>query len=585
MNVRSLLKIVGLGSRSRQSESDHVSNEAGWWAKRLGGGSPTGITVDAATAKTSSTYWACSTSISADVAKLPLNLYQRGEDNARTKAVNHPAYKLLLRKPNPEMSAMVFREKLQGWALDWGNGMAEIERANDGSPIALWPMKPWRTQIRRRNDARKTLYYEYRNPNGQARELDPEDVFHIRGPTFDGIVGINVVTMAEVSLGGVLAADRFTAAFYGNHAMPAAILKHPGKFKDKKAIDYIRESWEKLFKGADNAGKIGILEEGMEVQLLTMPLDNAQFLEQRQFGVSEVCRWFRFPPHKAGDLSRATFSNIEHQGLEYVVDCLGAWLVRWEQEAAAKLLREDQQETLYYEHLTDALLRGDFKSRTEGYQKALDSGHMNLDEVRAKENLPPLPNGEGKIHRVPLNMQTVKKLIEDKPKPEPKPPTIVKSDPPLLPPGKDEKKSTRAIVEAFVPAFDQAARNLLRIEAEKLRRAAARSKVLEHADDFYKTHAEVVRSHVFPAVEALGTTLKLHPDHGWRTFDAAGFVRKLADRHCEISARQALRGISDPEAVAKTWTGDEATTRAELFAKEIADELDRQTATSGKDAA
>lgn len=552
--------------RSRQIESDLVSNNNGWWSRFLGGKDVAGVTVNESTVRTSSTYWVCSKAISEDVAKLPFHLYQRDAGGGRSRATQHPASSLLLKSPNPEMSAFTFIEKMQDWALNWGNGMAEIERLRNGKPYRIWPMKPWRTRLKREYQTRE-LVYEYTNPSGQSRLISPDDVFHVRGPTDDGIVGYNVVTLAQVSVGMALAADQFAASFYANRAIPAAILKHPAKFKDPKAAERLREQFEKLYGGKENQGRIAVLEEAMEFEQLTMPLDNAQFLEQRQFSVAEVCRWFRFPPHKAGDLSRATFSNIEHQGLEYVTDTLGAWLERWRQEAALKLLTEKEREELYFEHLTDALLRGDIKSRHEAYQKGLDAGWINPDEVRQRENMNPLPDGQGTVYRVPLNMQTPKQLMEGKAKPAP---TVLKDPPKPLPAHDgDEAKSARAIVEAFAPALDQAFRNLLRIEAEKLRRAAARSKTMEHIDEFYRSHADAVRSHVFPAIETLAATLRVHPDHAARDVDAAAVVAAIAARHCEISSRQAAAGMPDPEAVASGWTKDEAATRTKTAIDEI----------------
>lgn len=563
--------LVSILKRSRKTQSDLVSNESGWWARLLGPEDSAGVDVNAATAKTSSAYWACSTAISADIAKLPIHLYQRRADDGREVADKHPAYRLLRVRPNPEMTAFSFREKLEDWALNWGNGCAEIERSNGGDPIALWPLKPWRLRLRRdQKDDR--LYYEYTNPSGRTRDLDPSNVFHVRGPTHDGIVGLNIVALAQISLGVAMAGDRFAASFYANRAQPSAILEHPGKFKDKTVADRLRESFEKMYAGAKNAGRVAILEEGMQLKTLTMPLADAQFLEQRQFSVQEVCRWFRFPPHKAADLTRATFSNIEHQSLEYVTDCLMPWMVRWEEEAAAKLLRADEQGRLYFEHNTDALLRGDTKSRFEAYQKGLDSGALNLDEVRAKENMNPLPDGQGKVFRVPVNMQTVKQLIEGKPAAAPKPPKD-----PATPPQADPTRqaapapiSIHSLVRAFQPAFEQAYRNLLRLEADKLTRAAAKGEAQRHAEDFYGRHGDAARSFLFPTVESLVAIVSAA---GRCECPANTLVFHLAAAHCEASARQIREGLNQLEAVAKSWQETEPAARASAAIEMICEKL------------
>lgn len=552
--------LVSILKRSRKTESDSVSNESGWWARLLGAEDSAGVDVNAATVKTSSAYWACSSAIAADIAKLPVHLYQRRQDDGREVADRHPAYRLLRVRPNPEMTPFSFREKLQDWALNWGNGCAEIERNNAGDSIALWPLKPWRLRLRR-DDATGRLYYEYTNPNGITKRLDPSDVFHLRGPTEDGIVGFNVITLAQISLGVAMAGDRFAASFYANRAQPSAILEHPGKFKDKTVADRLRSSFEKLYAGFKNAGRVAVLEEGMTLKTLTMPLADAQFLEQRQFSVQEVCRWFRFPPHKAADLTRATFSNIEHQSLEYVTDCLMPWMVRWEEEAAAKLLRPEEQGRLYFEHNTDALLRGDTKTRFESYQRALDSGALNLDEVRAKENMNPLPNGQGKVYRVPVNMQTVEQLIKGKAQPAaPKPPQDPKTDPSNNDQARGTNASLKGLAMSFLPAFEQAHRNLLRIEADKLSRAAKQGSPMDHANEFYPKHVDAVRSHLFPVVEAfVGVVATV----SGQELVCSELVQELSQQHAGTSVRQIAVGFPAPESVVKNWQETEPASRAQ----------------------
>lgn len=368
-----------------------------------------GVSLNENSALTYSAVWAAVSLLAGDIASLPLILYKRLPDGGRERFTSHPLYRLLHDEPNPEMASMPFRECLTAHLLTWGNAYAEIERDAAGRPVALWPLTPDRVAPLRTPAG--TLTYRVSNPTGTDTFLRPADVLHVPGLGYDGTVGYSVVAKARESLGLGLAAERFGASFYGNGATFGGVLAHPGKLSDV-ALKHLRESIESRHQGVDKAHRFLMLEEGMSYTSLGIPPEDSQFLETRQFQVEEVARWFSVPPHKIGYLKYATYSNIEHQGIDYLTSSLRRWLVRWEQEINRKLIAASERRQQYVEHLTDAILRGDIQSRYAAYAIARQWGWMSVNDIRERENMNPLPDDEGQMYLVPLNMSPADRLDE-----------------------------------------------------------------------------------------------------------------------------------------------------------------------------
>jgi HK97 family phage portal protein len=363
-----------------------------------------GVNVNEYTALNYSAVWAAVQRISGDVGSLPLVLYKRvgaGKEPLR----DHPLYRLLHDQPNPEMTAVVFRETLQAHLLTWGNAYAEIEWRVGGGARALWPISPNRVTPER--DAGGRLYYKVQNSNGREVFIEPENMLHIPGLGFDGTCGYSVIRIARESIGLGIATERFGGAFFGNGTTFGGILTHPGRLSDTSRKN-IRDSIKAMHGGVDRAHKFGLFEEGMTFTQLGVKPDDAQFLETRKFQVTEIARWFQIPPHMLADLERATFSNIEQQQIDYYTGTLRRWLVRWEQEINRKLVL--QSNTQFVEHVIDGLLRGDIESRYAAYAVGRTWGWLSADDVRAKENQNPLPDGSGAIYMVPTNMAPADKI-------------------------------------------------------------------------------------------------------------------------------------------------------------------------------
>lgn len=429
---------------------------------RSRGRTDAGVYVSEDTAMTCSTYFACISVIAQSVAVLPWEVIKKNGKNRET--MENTVSWLLSTQPNPEMTAFTFREILLSWAMGWGNGYAEIERDVGRRPIWLWPIAPDRVTPKRRDGDGK-LVYEVRNETAPPAIIEAENMYHLRGLGFDGLTGYSIARLAAQSIGLALATEQFGASFFGSGAHMAGALEHP-KTLSKPAAERLRESWDETYNGLKKAHKVAILEEGMTYNRFGIPPDEAQFLETRQFQVEEVCRWFRMPPHKVQHLLRATFSNIEHQSIDFVTDTLLPWVVRMEQEANIKLVGRNTQGRLVTKLNMNALLRGDTATRNEAYAKGRQWGWLSADDVRALEDMNPLPAG-GDVYLSPANMVPSDEIGKV---PAPSYGTPPGKQPEKATPGEnpEEKPTNRAV---YAICFEASVR-MVRREAAKFKQLA-----------------------------------------------------------------------------------------------------------------
>ena len=468
-----------------------------------------------------SAVYGCVRNIAEDIGKLPLILYRAIPGGGKERATTDPLYNLLRHTPNSEMSALSFRQTITAHAMLWQGGYAWIQRDGLDRPVALWPLRPDRVTAKRRGGKLGAVYFEVRSDTGTAVEYDDADIFHIEGLGFDGIQGYALAARAKESFGITAAAEKFAASFFGKGSSLSGVLMHPKLIGTKETRDELRASWEEIHSGPDNANKIAILQEGMTYAQTGIEPNKAQFLESRQFQIEEVCRWFRMPPHKLQHLLRSTNNNIEHQGLEYVTDTLGAWLVRWEQEIKRKLILDPAEDA---EHLVDALLRGDTLSRYQAYNLALTMGWIKRDEIRAKENLNPLPDGEGDVILVPINYTTMEKLMAAPTEP------AVKTPAPADPPA----GATRSAV--IRPIFADSIGRMLRKESLAARKAAKKPDEFgAWIAEFYGPHETHVRDALAPGMDA---SIALRDGPNFNRQRAAEATEKAAKTHCEASMNQ-----------------------------------------------
>jgi len=359
--------------------------------------SAAGVAVTPAKALGVSTVFACVNRVAQSVSTLPLKLYRTLPDGGKVEAREHPLYSLLHDAPNPEMTSGNFRRAVQSHLTLRNNGYALIVRDGTGRVTELWPIEYSDIQVRR-DTATGELQYMLK-----GAQISASKILHLRGATMNGILGLDHVSFARDTIALAIALQDNASKFFANGSRPGSILEHPGVLGDD-AAKRLRESFERLYKGSENAYRVAVLEEGLKFVSNRTDNSDSQFIESKKQLALEICQTFGIPPHKVGILDNATFSNIEHQAIEYVQDTLMPAITEWEQALNQKLLNEVERRTLSFSFVLDGALRGDTKSRFEAYAIARNWGWMSADDIRALENLNPLPDGIGEIYLQPLNM-------------------------------------------------------------------------------------------------------------------------------------------------------------------------------------
>lgn len=555
-----------------------------------------GVRVNGATALRSTPVWAAIRCISEDLSSLPLLTYRR-LPRGKSRAPAHPLFTLLHDAPNPEQTAFEFWELAIGNMLVAGNSINFIELDQAGRPTELWPLRPDQIQVQR--DDNGELVYIW-SPSSQESRLFPADrILHLKAFSRNGFWGLSPIDVAREAIGLGLATEEYGARFFSNDATPGGVLEHPGSLS-KEALAHLRDTYEAHHTGLSQSHKTLILEEGMKWSQTTVTPENAQFLETRKFQVTEVARIFRVPPHKIADMDRATFSNIEEQNIDYVVSTIRPWARRIEARINIDLF--SIEDPFFAEFLIDGLLRGNVDTRFKAYSTGRQWGWLSADDVRELENMNPLPEGQGEVYLVPLNMVDAKTL-SDPPPPPPPPPTI---DVPVLPPGDEDDEATRSSLrllkpgglekrnasvrrrlgQAFRGVFEDAAARIVRREVADVERKAARflpggdvDGLKTNLEDFYlQDHRAFVEQQIRPAVDSLAQAVhdtasaEVGSDGigGELAALSAGIAFGISDRWVRFSNAQ-LAGVlsnplTDPTQALKGRLGEWGAKRAGKFA-------------------
>lgn len=386
----------------KRESTFHVSQQPpGWVVRGYGQESYAGENVTVEGSLSVTAVMAGFTILMEDTASLPLILFRRLA-RGKERATSSTYYRLLHDEPNPEHTSMVYREFIVGHLLGWGNHYSQKIWDKRGVLRELWALRPDRMQVFRENGERK---YIYTQANGQKRAFRQEEILHIPAFGFDGLMGYSRIALARNAIGLSMAAEKYGSSVFGNGARPDAVLKSKKKLTPD-AQKNLRESWKQLYGGPGNAGSVAVLEEELDFATIGFPPEDAQFLQTRQFQVSEVSRIFRIPPHMIGDVQKSTSwgSGIEQQEMSYYAHTLRPWLIRIEQQMNKDLLLDDEKKSYFFEHLADAFLRTDTAGRYAAYGQAIIQGWMTRNEAREKENMNPLDGLDEPL--VPLNMTT-----------------------------------------------------------------------------------------------------------------------------------------------------------------------------------
>jgi HK97 family phage portal protein len=535
----------------------------GWFVDWLIGGSKTvsGEAISSTTALKVVAYFAAMRAICEDIAKVPLILYRRAPDGGKKKLAAHPTHKLLHDAPNPEMSAMSFRETLTQHAINKGNGYAEIERAG-ARPVALWPIDPDRVAVKRDDD--KNIVYEIRQPDtGGTRTLSMDNVFHLHGLGYDGLVGYSLAKLAAEDLGAALAAVKGSAATFGSGSRPGGLLKTLKKLEDV-AIERLRAQWEAMYAGADNKHKTAILEEGMDFIPISATNKDAQYLELQMYLVEVMARLLRVPPTKIGHNVGGRYSNPEQLAIDYVGDAIHPWAVRWEQEIQRKLILPVTESSLFAEHLLDGLMRGDAAARSARQKTLFYMGAITINEIRAQENMNPLTEG-GDVHWMQVNLQPLETALEG-----PKEPQPMLTDGTSNGEEGENDENERGFIDALVVShrglFVETYTQLLTLEADKVTRASKRKGFADWHGRFYAKRADYVRRELITPVNTFCAAI-------WRAYGGGPMPDIVADVVGTQSTAMSERYVSRSKPA--LCAGVQADWNAEALAGEYVDvELD-----------
>lgn len=398
---RTKFKIFGIPvfERAVSAESD-LSNPAPWLYDALGAlSTSTGINVTPESSLQFSAVYACVKVIGDQIASFPKGIYKRVSDKEREKSSHYLGNKIAL-EPSEFYSAFDFWEAINACTLLWGNGFARIYRNSDYSIdyfdiIHPSNVKIWYGLV----NGKKLLFYEQIDTK---EPIPARDMLHFKGLSFDGVQGKSVIAnFAKESIGLSIAAEKFGARFFGHDTLMTKYLSHPAALSEEAKKNLV-QSWQTSEAGLDNSFKLKILEEGMKLENVGIPPEQAQFLGTRQHQVEEICRWFKVQPHLVQHLLRSTNNNIEHQGIEFATQTLTPWVTKYEMELNRKIFTEREKGKLYVKFNMDSLLRGDIKTQTEYFRAAIQWGWMSPNEVRELKDMNPRDGGDEYLK--PMNM-------------------------------------------------------------------------------------------------------------------------------------------------------------------------------------
>tara|TARA_R110001606_G_scaffold328452_3_gene475653 strand:- start:3261 stop:4481 length:1221 start_codon:yes stop_codon:yes gene_type:complete len=370
----------------------------------LTGLSNTGVAVNQDTSLTYSAVFACVRVLSESVASLPIDII-KDVNGDKTVDKDHPVYKLLAQKPNNYMTSFTWRQILMTNLVLNGNSYFNIIRDTSARPVSLEYIPSENVDVKLQGGE---IFYEIKEggdgfgPTVESRIIKHDDMLHFQGLSYDGIKGRSVIETHRDSFGLSIAANKYGGAYYGNASSPSGILSHPGKLS-KEAADRLKFSWNSSYgNGPMNAHKTAILEEGMSFKPVSMNPEDADFLNTRKFQVTEIARIFRVPPHMIGDLDRATFTNIEQQGIDFLTHTLRPYLINLEEELERKLFRENEQDTYKIMFNANGMLRGDSEARAKFYKDMSSIGVLSINDIRRMENMNDI-GSDGDKHYYALN--------------------------------------------------------------------------------------------------------------------------------------------------------------------------------------
>ena len=401
--MRGLFGTLAAGAAVERKSSDAF--DALTWSSLLGApSSKAGVAVNIDTALRTSTVLACARVLAEGVAQVPLKVLREADDGSKAPAKDLPAYKMLYRRPNPWMTSFEFRETMMFHAVLTGDGIAIKNRDLTGAVRELLPVPPGNVTITRGRDWETT--YTVNDAQGAIGTFTAKDVLHLKGPSWSGVVGLDIVRLARDAIGLAIATEETHARLHANGVRPSGVISVDGPLS-KEGRGRIQDALEEV-KAVHNTGKTLVLDQSAKWLALTQSGVDAQHIATRQLQIEEVCRFLRVFPQMVGYADKtATFASAEAFFLAHVIHSLMPWIERWEEVIARDILDEIRdpraaEGELIARFFLQGLLRGDSKTRAEFYTSGIQTGWLTRNEARRYEDLNPLPGGDELL--TPLNM-------------------------------------------------------------------------------------------------------------------------------------------------------------------------------------
>jgi len=481
-------------------ESGLSPRDSEWWERFISQTalSDAGMEVTPTTAMRVSTVFRCWTLLS-QTGTLPLKYYERLPDGGKEIAADKPLWTILHDQPNRNDTAVEFWEMMFGSLAMRYNSYAQIVKDNIGNVKEMWPLIADNMKVGRSNNK---ITYQYTPAGGTPVLIPPDKVLHIRGPMTNGLVGVSPIVMAVNTIGLKMAQEQFSGRLFANQASFKGAWKLPGKLTTNEERESLRKSLAGVFGGTKNAGKTPVLEDGLEWQNISMTGEEAEAIAHSKFSLAEIARFYGVPLHKLNELERATFSNIEEQNTDWVVDTVRPWARRAEAQIKNKLipLRESN---FFAEFLLDALLRGNTEDRWAANRTAIETGVASINEVRARENLNPIEGGD--VHLVPLNFIALGTAGQQAVSTEEDLPPESASE------GREEERASQAINlrvrtrNSFIQLFKDAFNPIVKREVADLRRGIEKElrdlrSFQAFMDDMYGKLRKFTRDTITPVV-------------------------------------------------------------------------------------
>lgn len=328
--------------------------------------------------------YACVKVISETMAQMDLEVVEKVGKTTKANT-SHPNYWLLHAEPSPYYNRFEFIQSLVAYALLWGNGYAQIKRDRFATAKELKLIPSW--EVTPKMSERGRLYYEWTSNNGTTTIILAEDMIHLKNLGTNGLVGMSPIEIQRENLGSSLAKIAHEGAFYSNGAKASGILMTPGTMGQTE-VNNVKDSFNKANEGIKNRFKTIILEEGVKYQQLTIPQNDAQFLESKKFDQTEIAGWFRVPPHMIGNLTDSNYSNIDAQDRAFAKTCIVPWTTRLQQEFDRKLFFDGERGKYMSQFNLDDLIKGDIKTRYEVWNLGIQGGILKPTEPREAEGWP-----------------------------------------------------------------------------------------------------------------------------------------------------------------------------------------------------